>query len=298
MGKGLSKGAAASATIDSSALNNYYKIFPDDENEKKRQHLRHNLMREVFKSNFSSPVHDVLNTGWARVLDVGCGTGTWLFEMSADFPGCNFIGTDILVPLKSELKPFDVKFEEADVVDGLPYDNDSFDFIFLRFNLFDYSEVEWENVIKELIRTVKPGGWIEANIYHFLMETELVVNNAGPATEMLLNAGKYSFISLKNTDFSGFNLIWPEILESLPELASLHLEKKHMPIGKWGGKLGESGAEFMKGSYEAMLSKFNRYLGVKPKDFDKYLKIYMDEAETNKSSLIVHRVYVQKRKSL
>ncbi|CAJ0826144.1 7165_t:CDS:2 [Entrophospora sp. SA101] len=288
MGKGLSKGAAASATIDSSALNNYYKIFPDDENEKKRQHLRHNLMREVFKSNFSSPVHDVLNTGWARVLDVGCGTGTWLFEMSADFPGCNFIGTDILVPLKSELKPFDVKFEEADVVDGLPYDNDSFDFIFLRFNLFDYSEVEWENVIKELIRTVKPGGWIEANIYHFLMETELVVNNAGPATEMLLNAGKYSFISLKNTDFSGFNLIWPEILESLPELASLHLEKKHMPIGKWGGKLGESGAEFMKGSYEAMLSKFNRYLGVKPKDFDKYLKIYMDEAETNKSSLIVH----------
>jgi len=290
MGKGLSKGAAASATIDSSALNNYYKIFPDDENEKKRQHLRHNLMREVFKSNFSSPVHDVLNTGWARVLDVGCGTGTWLFEMSADFPGCNFIGTDILVPLKSELKPFDVKFEEADVVDGLPYDNDSFDFIFLRFNLFDYSEVEWENVIKELIRTVKPGGWIE------LMETELVVNNAGPATEMLLNA---VIKFLQDSNVNPFIIHkWPEILESLPELASLHLEKKHMPIGKWGGKLGESGAEFMKGSYEAMLNKFNKYLGVKPKDFDKYLKIYMDEAETNKSSLIVHRVYVQKRKSL
>ena len=74
MGKGLSKGAAARATKEernSGALNNYHKVFPDDENEKERQHLRHNLMREIFKSNFSSPVHDVLNSGWAKVLDVG-----------------------------------------------------------------------------------------------------------------------------------------------------------------------------------------------------------------------------------
>jgi hypothetical protein len=40
------------------------------ENEKHNLHLCHHLAREIFKGNFSSPVHNML-TGWsARVLDM------------------------------------------------------------------------------------------------------------------------------------------------------------------------------------------------------------------------------------
>lgn len=48
----------------------YNEIFVINDKEIERLHLRHHLLREVFQGNFSSPVHDILKKGWAKVLDV------------------------------------------------------------------------------------------------------------------------------------------------------------------------------------------------------------------------------------
>lgn len=49
---------------------NYYDNHVLNDDEKYNLHLRHHLVREIFKGNFSSPVHNIL-TGWsARVLHV------------------------------------------------------------------------------------------------------------------------------------------------------------------------------------------------------------------------------------
>ncbi|RIB09636.1 hypothetical protein C2G38_2208304 [Gigaspora rosea] len=57
--------------------------------------LRHCIVREFFNGNFSSPIRNELNFGGLRVLDIGCGFGAWLFEMSADFQKCHYVGVDI-----------------------------------------------------------------------------------------------------------------------------------------------------------------------------------------------------------
>lgn len=58
-------------------MGKFHSKFPDyhdnhvlNEDEKYSLHLRHHLVREIFKGNFSSPIHNIL-TGWsARVLHV------------------------------------------------------------------------------------------------------------------------------------------------------------------------------------------------------------------------------------
>ncbi|CAG8545558.1 10408_t:CDS:2 [Racocetra fulgida] len=105
----------------SKSISGYQETFPLTDEEKEILHTRHHLTREIFKGNFSSPVDDVLKTGWAKVLDVGCDVGTWLFELSADYPGCTYIGTytSPYSSLETVNKPFDVEFIEADPISEL-----------------------------------------------------------------------------------------------------------------------------------------------------------------------------------
>ena len=56
-------------------------ILPNDDEEMDRLHLQHYIVRFLFRSNFSAPVARGLTEGGRRVLDVGCGSGIWAFEV-------------------------------------------------------------------------------------------------------------------------------------------------------------------------------------------------------------------------
>lgn len=76
---------------------------------------------------------------------------------------------------------------------GLIYLDNSFDFVYMRFLITAFTEEEWNKAIQELIRVLKPGGWLE------LMEGDLVFNPEGPAGKILMDTCKYnaSFIFAK-----------------------------------------------------------------------------------------------------
>ncbi|CAG8476000.1 15569_t:CDS:2 [Acaulospora colombiana] len=118
-------------------VNNYHELRPQiDDNEKDRRHLAHNIVREMFGGNFSAPVEDILQTRNAQVLEVGCGPGTWVLEMSSDYRGNTFIGLDML-SLAPETKPFCVQFVIGDILKGGP---------------------ETMRVFNSLINTLRPKG--------------------------------------------------------------------------------------------------------------------------------------------
>src|SRR5947208_15762240 len=62
-----------------------------------------------------------------------------------------------------EIKPFNVSFIECNILErvGIPFDDDYFDFVHVRFMIFSFTLKEWEIVIPEIIRVCKPEGWIE-----------------------------------------------------------------------------------------------------------------------------------------
>lgn len=106
-----------------------------------------------------------------------CGTGAWTLEMATDYPFSKFTGIDVFPVYPSEIRPKNVEFEIANVLNGLPYEDGTFDFVFMRSMSLTFTPYEWEHiVVKELVRVVKPGGWIE------IMECDPHLIGAGPVT--------------------------------------------------------------------------------------------------------------------
>ncbi|CAG8745453.1 10726_t:CDS:2, partial [Cetraspora pellucida] len=50
--------------------------------EIERLQKQHWFYKRIWQSNYSAPVEEKLKAGGAKVLDIGCGPGTWIIEMS------------------------------------------------------------------------------------------------------------------------------------------------------------------------------------------------------------------------
>src|SRR6266498_2668932 len=159
--------------------------LPNDDEEIDRLHRQHYLVRYVWQGNFCAPVHRILKRPGAKVLDVGCGPGTWLLEMALDYPEAHFTGIDISPMYPKEIKPINVDFEEVDITKGLPFDDETFDFVVMRNMVTAISEDDWRFALKEFERICKPGGFVE------ILEFEIPGLNLGLNTKRIIEAGKY-----------------------------------------------------------------------------------------------------------
>ncbi|CAI2182511.1 12872_t:CDS:2 [Funneliformis geosporum] len=212
-------------------------LLPIDDEEITRLQSQHYLYRYAWGGNFSSPIEELFNdnNGNVTVLDVGCGPATFLLEMASDFPQVNFIGIDVCPMFPSHIKPSNLKFIQMNIFnnDGLcqlPFNDNSFDFVYQRFMDLSLKEYQWSNVLTELCRITKRGGWIE------LMETDLQFHNEGEISA-----------ELKGSIFSSLNslTINPRISQQLPQLllntnklTNLARQQQLIPCGSWGGTLG------------------------------------------------------------
>ena len=121
-------------------------------------------MKRSWEGNFASPIEQGLTKGKGfKVLDVGCGISeTWLLQLSKDYPLAKFVGLDILPTFPKDFSQNNLQFIQDDILKGLPFEDDSFDFVHARYLLPTFTdEQREEKVIKELVRVCKPGGWIE-----------------------------------------------------------------------------------------------------------------------------------------
>ena len=142
------------------------------ENNQEVEALSHQVSKHFWNNNFSAPVGQTLAKG-ATVLDVGCGAGAWLFNMAETYSKSNFIGVDLLPEPGSQI-PTNVSFVQGNILEGLPFPDNNFDFVTQRFLSIGFSDNEWRTrVIDELVRVTKPGGWIE------LMECDIELVNGG-----------------------------------------------------------------------------------------------------------------------
>ncbi|CAG8678256.1 7516_t:CDS:2, partial [Paraglomus occultum] len=103
-----------------------YYYLPRDQKEVERTYDRNYIDKIIWKGNYSAPVSDNLSLG-ANVLDVGCGAGAWIVNMALEYPASVFVGIDI-APLFPENYPPNMAFLKCDILDGLPFPDNTFDF--------------------------------------------------------------------------------------------------------------------------------------------------------------------------
>lgn len=100
-----------------------------------------------------------------RILDVGCGKAFLLFELTQTVPGVEVAGLDIsaygIEHAKEEVKPF---LKEGNCID-LPYEDDSFDFVY-SINTFHNLEIfDLKKAVQEVERVSKGKSWICVESY-------------------------------------------------------------------------------------------------------------------------------------
>ncbi|KAI9311347.1 S-adenosyl-L-methionine-dependent methyltransferase [Dichotomocladium elegans] len=264
-------------------------MLPNDEEENDRAHQQHWMINVAFGSQFDSPIEDQLEQG-IQVLDSGCGPATWTLEMAERFPCSTFHGTDISPRFPQAIKPSNCQFSIHNIVDPLPFPSDTFTFIHQRLLSLGLLETEWDQARRTalgLMRTLKPGGWIE------LLEVSYTTyENAGPKVTLLMQS------VVAHGKSKGLN---PGVAHELDDLlrkagaVNVSSRKVNIPINH-GGKLGQLFWEDFRDLFMAMYPIFSR---MHPEladieDYRRFIDDIKEECKTNETCLCWYRSHGQK----
>lgn len=86
--------------------------------------------------------------------------------MINDYPNCTYHGCDIVNATSKVLNANQFTFSYGNVVKGLPYADNTFDFVHMRLLILALRKEEWPIAIKEVIRVTKPGGMLQLTEAH------------------------------------------------------------------------------------------------------------------------------------
>ncbi|CAB4402184.1 unnamed protein product [Rhizophagus irregularis] len=195
-----------------------------------RLHMYHFLKGYIFQGNFSSPIEDIIIEGGCKVLDIGCGPGTWLLDLSNKYENSYFFGVDIKPIFPREIKPNNLEFIEADVTNGLSFRDNEFDLTHADLMSLMFTPEQWDIVLSELIRVTKPGGYIE------ISDRRNSFVGVGPIYRRLTDSIWASFLK-RNIDAKLiYNL--DSKFELQPNIGKVHRIEKDLIVGPNGGKIG------------------------------------------------------------
>ena len=153
-------------------------VLGESEAEISRLNFQHYMFRFAFGTDYSSPIRAPRN-----ILDVASGTGRWAREMARRFSGANVIGFDINRELLEvslaeglEVVPENCVFVPGDALQRFPFEDGSFDFAMARACSSFVPAAQWPQVIGEMIRVTRPGGWIEIRDFGLAQSRNAALN--------------------------------------------------------------------------------------------------------------------------
>ncbi|CAG8733411.1 525_t:CDS:2, partial [Cetraspora pellucida] len=286
-------------------------ILSNDENEQDRLHLQHFLIRYVWQSNFSAPVEHILVKPGVKILDIGyiyeanvllkilrltshpllvqfrCGAGSWSFDMATTYPLIDVVGLDISPHQPTHIKPSNFTFIRVNVLESIPFEDNTFDFVFQRFMSGAFTEENWSYAISEISRVLKPGGFLE------LMEPSRLYD-IGPITQRLWEA-QITFRKQRGLDTN-----MPETLEKyLQNQDQLENIKKEVKQIRHGAKfndiqLDKLGINNLISLMAGLKSFTTKILKVSDDEYDELLKASEKELSETEFYYYMVRVYANK----
>jgi ubiquinone/menaquinone biosynthesis C-methylase UbiE len=201
-------------------------LLPKDLKEVNRLDFQHYVLRALLKGNYVAPIEHP-----RQILDVGCGTGQWAYEMAREYPQALVVGLDVEEAKNPVSAPGNYRFVQGDVLKGLPFADNTFDFVHQRLLMFAIPAPAWPEVVKELVRVTAPGGWVE------LAEGSTVFAPMGPVTQQVKGFVD-QLAALRGLD------VGETMVESLDgylrEAGLVRVGRRviDVPVGEWGGRIG------------------------------------------------------------
>jgi SAM-dependent methyltransferase len=245
-------------------------LLPRHASEVDRLDVQHYALRETLGANYLAPIEPP-----RRALDVGCGTGQWAFELCQRYPGALVVGLD-LVPSKPR-RPSGYRWVKANLLQGLPFVGDQFDFVYQRLLLVGVPLDAWPEVVAALVRVTRPGGWVE------LVEPIFGLQGGGPAVERF-NGLAHAVAAAKRLDVG--RVVY-DSLDGYLRDAGLKQVSRHeisLPIGTWGGRVGSFLATDMRAAQTRFSAVLQAQLGISGEECRNLVQQAQDECEQRRMS--------------
>ncbi len=125
-----------------------------------------------------------------RVLDIGCGVGSWIIEAAQTYPDMSLVGIDIsprMVEYAQKIASAQsvsnrVRFQVMDALRPLEFPDESFDLVTIRLGSSFMRTWDWPALYLEMLRVTRPGGIIR------VMESGVISDNIKGAHTQLHKA--------------------------------------------------------------------------------------------------------------
>ncbi|CAG8492859.1 9720_t:CDS:2 [Paraglomus brasilianum] len=264
---------------------------PVDEAEIVRQDLEDTMLRLWWGNSFGSPVAERLNGEGTKVLDVGCGAGSWMCDLAIRYPKTLFVGLDIS-PMFPRDNPTNAAFLEWNILEKMPFPDSTFDFVHQRMLSGGITQKQWENyIVMELVRITKPNGYVE------FVEADSTFYSSGKVTRRISNACKYNSLkrhteSKGQCGFIGTHI--KGILENTQQVTNITHDVKDIVLGNRAGKSGEMALQNIVEMLKSIRPALSKSMEITNNHFDALVETFMRETNVYETIWRVHRVYACK----
>ncbi|CAG8560700.1 9006_t:CDS:2 [Ambispora leptoticha] len=262
--------------------------FPTDIEEVDRLHQQHFALKRICGGNYTAPIRDIIKPG-SRILDLGCGPGQWTLEIAQEFPHAQVFGIDISANFPTSIKPENSHFTVGDITKGLPWEDNYFDFVWMRYLFSAIKDADWLNLYREVKRVLKPGGIFE---HH---ECDGFTTTAGPKLKKFQIPYEAAFIS------RGLNVRFAcQLSERVTMAGFKDVQPSYISIaiGKHGGRIGEIWAANAKESCLAMKPWVTNFTDFTEDEYESIIRYAFDyEVDLYKAHHNHHIIWVRKIES-
>ncbi|KAF8433517.1 S-adenosyl-L-methionine-dependent methyltransferase [Boletus edulis BED1] len=149
-------------------LNNYSEVYrlPADEEELDRLDKQHTMFCKVM-GKYPPPMPQIMaDDGFEvkAILDLGCGSGSWIMDVAREFPHCSAVAVD-LVPMQSLSMPPNCRSEVDDINLGLEHFYGDFNAVHCQ--LISSGIRDYRGLINHISHVLRPGGLIDLTEFAF-----------------------------------------------------------------------------------------------------------------------------------
>jgi SAM-dependent methyltransferase len=247
-------------------------ILPTDVLEADNMDQLHVIMKDVFHANY----HHTFDKKPARILDVGTGSGIWIKEMANEFPESEVVGCDILDLTGDEPMPANCRWYEGNVIQGLPFEDNSFDFVHQRHLGLNIPTKHWKKVLRELYRVCSPGGTIN------LVEMSFDWTPKSPAMQLLLelfeNAAKPAGVNLDDVH---------QLESPLNDVGfvDVRMDRTPLGVGAWYGPNGRRLHEAVRRLINSSLPMLMRHNRIRRHELEQVINEALAEMDRHSGSI-------------